>query len=361
MIMKKILSAFGLTTVRKKTLLLSKLVGGIIVLFYLFTSELPTNRSFAFLIWFLLMASMVLLVDHLLGRLISKPLNEINQEAERMASLDFTVRCRIDSNDEFGRLSQSLNTMSANLQDALQKLEHANTQLEKEVRRERLLQVQRKELTDNLSHQMKTPLGLIRAYTEGLKDEVDETKKQQYTDAILSAGDRINHMLVSLLDLSALEGGFAELSNKTFDFLEMAETSAGRLLLDTPHTDYRFTYQLPDDPILIYADPKRMEQVLDNLIENAKKNVEKGGEIHLAISCTQKELSFSLFNQCSPIPEQELSKIWTKFYRGENTAGSGSGLGLAIVAQVLSVYQVPYGVRNLDTGVEFYFSFPIST
>ena len=58
--MKKILSAFGLTTVRKKTLLLSKLVGGIIVLFYLFTSELPTNRSFAFLIWFLLMASMVL-------------------------------------------------------------------------------------------------------------------------------------------------------------------------------------------------------------------------------------------------------------------------------------------------------------
>ena len=66
--MKKILSAFGLTTVRKKTLLLSKLVGGIIVLFYLFTSELPTNRSFAFLIWFLLMASMVLLVDQSGGR-----------------------------------------------------------------------------------------------------------------------------------------------------------------------------------------------------------------------------------------------------------------------------------------------------
>lgn len=153
------------------------------------------------------MAAVIICVDILLGRLISTPLNEINREAERMAHLDFTARCRINSNDEFGRLSQSLNTMSANLQDALQKLEQANIQLEKDVQKERLLQAQRKELTDNLSHQMKTPLGLIRAYTEGLKDEVDETKKQQYLDAILSAEDRISHMLVSLLDLSALESG----------------------------------------------------------------------------------------------------------------------------------------------------------
>ena len=165
--MKKILSAFQLTTIRKKTLLLSKLMGGTIVLFYLLTSELPADSSLSFLIWFCLMAAVIICVDILLGRLISTPLNEINREAERMAHLDFTARCRINSNDEFGRLSQSLNTMSANLQDALQKLEQANIQLEKDVQKERLLQAQRKELTDNLSHQMKTPLGLIRAYTEG--------------------------------------------------------------------------------------------------------------------------------------------------------------------------------------------------
>ncbi|MGI6059604.1 MAG: HAMP domain-containing sensor histidine kinase [Blautia sp.] len=359
--MKKILSAFQLTTIRKKTLLLSKLMGGSIVLFYLLTSELPADSSLSFLIWFCLMAAVIICVDILLGRLISTPLNEINREAERMAHLDFTARCRINSNDEFGRLSQSLNTMSANLQDALQKLEQANIQLEKDVQKERLLQAQRKELTDNLSHQMKTPLGLIRAYTEGLKDEVDETKKQQYLDAILSAEDRISHMLVSLLDLSALESGSAELSDETFDFIEMAETCAGRLLLGTPGGNYRFTYRLPDTPVLIRADSKRMEQVLDNLIENARKNVREGGEIRLTISCFEKEVSFSLFNQCAPIPEPEFPKIWSKFYRGQNTAGSGSGLGLAIVAQVLSAYRVPYGVRNHKNGVEFYFSFPIIT
>lgn len=361
MTMEKIVSAFHLNTVRKKTLLLSKLVGGIIVLFYLFTSELPTNRSFAFLIWFILMAAVITSIDHLLGRLISKPLNEINREAERMARLDLTARCQIKSNDEFGRLSQNLNTMSANLQDALQKLECANIQLEKDMQKERLLQAQRKELTDNLSHQMKTPLGLIRAYAEGLIDEVDDTKKQQYIHAILSAEDRINRMLVSLLDLSAMEAGSAELLDETFDFIELAETSAGRLLLDTPDCDYRFTYQLPDHPVLIQADPKRMEQVLDNLFENAGKNVQKKGEIRLTISCTEKELLFSLYNQCCPIPDEDLPKIWSKFYRGQNTAGSGSGLGLAIVAQVLCLYQAPYGVQNLDNGVEFYFSFPFLT
>ncbi len=150
-----------------------------------------------------------------------------------MAHLDFTARCRINSNDEFGRLSQSLNTMSANLQDGLQKLEQANIQLEKDVQKERLLQAQRKELTDNLSHQMKTPLGLIRAYTEGLRMRWMRQKNSSIW-MILSAEDRISHMLVSLLDLSALESGSAELSDETFDFIEMAETCAGRLLLGTP-------------------------------------------------------------------------------------------------------------------------------
>ena len=77
--MKKILSAFQLTTIRKKTLLLSKLMGGSIVLFYLLTSELPADSSLSFLIWFCLMAAVIICVDILLGRLISTPLNEINR------------------------------------------------------------------------------------------------------------------------------------------------------------------------------------------------------------------------------------------------------------------------------------------
>lgn len=332
-------SVFALNTVRKKVLMLSKSVGGIIVLFYFATLELPVSSTLSFWIWFCLMLGVILGVDFLLGRLISDPLSEINHTARQMAKLDYTARCRINTNDEFGELSQNLNSMFSNLQDALE---------------------QRKELANSLSHEMKTPLGLIQAYAEGLKDETDDEKKQEYIDAILSATERMDHLIVSLLDLSALEAGACVFSEERFDFVELTETIAGRLLLDTPETAYHFDYELPDCKLFINADKSRMEQVLSNLFENAKKYVCKDGNIYLSVTFQNEYLYFSVFNQGLPIPEKELSKIWDKFYRIHNTRQSGSGLGLAIVSQILSTYNVPYGVHNQNDGVEFYFQFPLA-
>lgn len=102
-------------------------------------------------------------------------------------------------------------------------------------------------------------------------------------EVILSATDRMNTMIVSLLDLSALEAGAAKLSEERFDFIELAETVAGRLLIDTPNANYRFTYELPDEKAFICADKYRMEQVLNNLIQNAKNHVCDSGEIHLSV------------------------------------------------------------------------------
>lgn len=357
--MEKKQMPLSMNTVRKKVLLLSKLAGGMIVLFYLVTLELPMNQNISFWIWFVLMALVILGVDFMLGRMISKPLEEINITAGKMAKLDFTASCNIHTEDEFGELSESLNIMSSNLQIALSKLEAANIKLESDIEHERLLLKERKELVDSLSHEMKTPLGLIRAYTEGLKDETDEEKKMRYMDSILSATDRMNHMIISLLDLSALEAGAAKLSGETFDFIELTETVAGRLLLNVPETDYIFTYELPENKAFILADKKRIEQVLVNLIENAKKHISHGGRMHLKVLSDGNKVCFSLYNEGNPIPSQELPKIWSKFYRGQDTQREGSGLGLAIVAQILSMYQAPYEVKNHINGVEFRFDFPI--
>lgn len=362
--MKKINEWFGLSTVRKKVLLLSKLAGGSIVLFYIFTSELPTSRNIAFVIWFILLVVIILGVDMMLGCFISKPLNEINRTAGQMANLDFSAHCTICTKDEFGELSQNLNTMFTNLGETLEKLEAANQQLEKDVTREHLLLAQRKELVDSLSHEMKTPLGIVCAYVEGLKDETDEQKKQQYMDAILSATDRMNNMIVSLLDLSALEAGAVKLSEERFDFIELVETIAGRLLIDVPHANYHFTYELPDEKTFIYADKHRIEQVLDNLILNAKNHVCTDGELHLSVIQTENKVKFTIFNQGEKIPPQGIPKVWLKFYRGENPHShlqGGSGLGLSIVAQILSMYCAEYAVQNMPSGVAFYFYFPTIT
>ena len=128
--------------------------------------------------------------------------------------------------------------------------------------------------------------------------------------------------------------------------------------MDGPDTGFRLQYTLPEGKVFVRADRRRMEQVLENLILNARKNVTPGGLLRLELRLEDGNLHFSLFNQGKPIPEEELPKIWEKFYRGGSGAHSGSGLGLSIVAQVLSMQAFPYGAENRGDGVRFWFSIP---
>ncbi|HEF0281708.1 TPA: HAMP domain-containing histidine kinase [Clostridioides difficile] len=351
---------FGLHSVRKKVFLLSKLSGALIILFYLVVEELSINSKFEFWIWFIILVIFIMSIDFLLGKFISEPITSINKSAKSMSQLDFSNPCTVNTNDEFGELSRSLNTMSTNLQQALSDLESANIQLEKDVNKERMLLEQRKELVDTISHEMKTPLGIIRAYTEGLMDEADEEKKKNYMNVIIEETDRMNNMIVSLLDLSALEAGVSKLNPERFDFIEFVETVAGRLLIDIPDANFYFTYDLPEYEVFVVVDKMRMEQVVENLIINAKKHVVYNGNLDLSITCENGLILFEIYNDARIIEQDEISKIWSKFYRSvQSQRTGGSGLGLAIVSQILTMQGLEYGVKNRDRGVEFYFMIPI--
>lgn len=352
--------AFSLRTVRKKILMLSKLAGAVLIFSYIFSTGLPVSKDASFLIWLGFVFLLIIGIDFLMGRFITKPIDKLNASAKRMAGLDFSALCDLASTDEFGELSASLNTMAENLQQALARLEDANTRLERDVEKERLLLAERKELVDSLSHEMKTPLGIIRAYAEGLQDEADEAKKQKYAQVIVSEVERMNDLIVTLLDLSALESGAASLNISRFDFTELVEAVAGRLLIDAPDPDFELQYELPEQKIFVRTDRRRMEQVLDNLIVNARKNVYPGGVLRLQLTVDDGALHFSIFNQGRPIPESDLPEIWTKFYRDSGAEYSGSGLGLSIVAQILSMQNLPYGAENQDDGVRFCFSIPVT-
>lgn len=349
---------FALKTVRKKILMVSKTAGIILIISYVVSTRLPIDPDISFWIWLCFVTALVLVVDYLMGRFISNPVSELSRAARQMAHLDFSSPCKISTNDEFGELSKNLNKMSQNLQQALSQLQTANAQLEKDVEQERLLLMERKELVDSLSHEMKTPLGVIRAYAEGLQDESDEAKRQRYSEVIIAETERMGRMISTLLDLSALENGATQLHPERFDFVEFLETVAGRLLIDTPDADFDLQYELPEQPVYVNTDKSRMEQVLDNLIVNAKRNVQPGGILKLSLKENSGMLDFTIFNQGPSIPQENLSKIWTKFYRDKNSKYSGSGLGLAIVAQILSMQHLTYGAANQPGGVAFYFSIP---
>lgn len=349
---------FTLRTVRKKIIMVSKTAGIVLIISYVVSTRLPIHPDVSFWIWLCFVTALVMVVDYLMGRFISNPVSELSRAARQMAQLDFSSPCKINTNDEFGELSENLNKMSQNLQQALSQLQTANAQLEKDVEQERLLLMERKELVDSLSHEMKTPLGVIRAYAEGLQDETDEAKRQKYSEVIVAETERMSSLITTLLDLSALENGATQLHPERFDFVEFLETVAGRLLIDTPDADFDLQYELPEHPVYVNTDKSRMEQVLDNLIVNAKRNVNPGGVLKLSLKESEDMLDFSVFNQGPLIPQENLSKIWTKFYRDKNSKYSGSGLGLAIVAQILSMQHLIYGVENQPGGVAFYFSIP---
>ena len=336
---------FSLRTVRKKVVMLSKLAGVALIFSYILSTGLPVGEDVSFLIWLGFVFLLVLGIDFFMGRFITKPISKLNTAAKRMAGLDFSAPCDLVSTDEFGELSASLNTMADNLQQALARLENSLSE--------------RRELVDSLSHEMKTPLGIIRAYAEGLQDETDEAKRQKYAQVIVSEVERMNSLIVTLLDLSALESGAAQLNTTRFDLVELVETVAGRLLVDAPDTNFELEYELPEQKVFVRTDRRRMEQVLENFVVNARKNVSPGGALRLRLTADNETLHFSIFNQGRMIPENDLSKIWTKFYRNSNAGYSGSGLGLSIAAQILSMQNLPYGAENLADGVQFYFSIPV--
>lgn len=354
----KITESFTLRTVHKKLLLASKLAGILLILSYILSTKLDMDSDASFLLWMVFVILLVLTVDFLMSRFLSKPISKLNQAAHKMADLDFSTPCVISTHDEFEELAASLNAMANNLQQTLLKLETANLQLEKDVAHKQQLLAERRELTDRLSHEMKTPLGVILAYAEGLQDERDESKKQTYSEIIIEETKRMSGLINTLLDLSALETGASQLSPERFDFVELLETAAGRLLMDVPDAHYELQYELPDQKVIVSADKPRMEQVLNNFIVNAKKNVVPGGRIKLSLKEQPGAWQFSIYNQGPGIPSKDLGKIWTKFYRDSHCKYSGSGLGLAIAAQILSMQSWDYGVENLPDGVQFFFTIP---
>ena len=285
------MNVFG---IRKKILLASKLMGIILVVSYVFSTRLPLNADISFVIWLVFVAVLICGIDLWMAKFITKPVSELNDAARSMADLDFSRLCGVTGHDEFGELSHSLNLMAESLQEAFSTLENMNRKLEQDVEQKKRLLAERKELVDNLSHEMKTPLGVIRAYAEGLQDETEEAKKQNYSEVIITETERMSSLITTLLDLSALENGATQLCPECFDFVEFLETVAGRLLIDSPGADFDLQYELPEQPVYVNTDKNRMEQVLNNLIINAKRHVRPGGDLKLVLKEHDGILDFSI-------------------------------------------------------------------
>ncbi|GGO02202.1 sensor histidine kinase [Saccharibacillus kuerlensis] len=308
-------------------------------------------------------AAIVLLILSLLySRLLSRPLVRLSRTSARMASMDFapdegrTIR----SSDELGELSQNLDTLGHNLDAALRNLSQANEELNREVEAKNRSEELRKELIANISHELKTPLGIVKGFAEGLQDDVAADKRERYLQLIVGETDRMNALILDMLQLSRFEAKAIKLKPEKMQLSQQIRTLLDALSAQIEGKGLRATLVEEKQTPYVIADPRRIEQVLLNLLSNAVRHAREGGEIRIEIkSGANGTVSVRIENDGEPIPERELELIWEQFYRAERSRdrkSGGTGLGLAIVRHILELHGSPYGAENTERGVAFHFT-----
>lgn len=304
---------------------------------------------------------LVMFLSLVYSRIVSRPLLELNRSASRLAKLDFTMPPVIRSKDEFGELSNSMIELSLNLDAALKELKLANVHLEDEVKVKQRAEQLRKEFIANISHELKTPLGIIKGFAEGLQDGVASEKRERYLTLIVNETDRMNALIMDMLELSKYEVNSIKLKHNVFNLDNLIHKVADPFLQKMEEKRLKFKMNKESGvKTLVWADSRRIEQVLLNLMSNAIRHAKENSIITVDIRRSPLgKITTVIENVGHPIAEKDLGRIWDQFYRAERSRDrkfGGTGLGLAIVKHILDLHECDYGAMNTNQGVAFYFT-----
>lgn len=304
-----------------------------------------------------------------ISKRFTEPIQELNEIAEKMARLDFSKKFHPkDVDDEIDDLGKNINIMSDKLEGTIQQLRNSNVELEKDIEEKSKIEEMRTQFISDVSHELKTPIALIQGYAEGLVENVnsDEENRQFYADVILDEANKMDKLVKQLLELMKLEYGKREFQNANFNITELIQEviRKSKVMLEENKIDVKI--EMPDE-VMVYADEFYIEQVVTNYVTNAIKHVKEiFNEKYIKVTIEKRKrkdkVRISVFNTGDNIEEENLQRIWRRFYKvdsSRNRANGGTGIGLSLVKAIMNNYNNDFGVRNKDTGVEFYFDLDI--
>lgn len=304
-----------------------------------------------------------------ISKRFTEPIQELNEIAEKMARLDFSKKFHPkDVDDEIDDLEKNINIMSDKLEGTIQQLRNSNVELEKDIEEKSKIEEMRTQFISDVSHELKTPIALIQGYAEGLVENVnsDEENRQFYADVILDEANKMDKLVKQLLELMKLEYGKREFQNANFNITELIQEviRKSKVMLEENKIDVKI--EMPDE-VMVYADEFYIEQVVTNYVTNAIKHAkeifnEKYINVTIEKIKRKDKVRISVFNTGDNIEEENLQRIWRRFYKvdsSRNRANGGTGIGLSLVKAIMNNYNNDFGVRNKDTGVEFYFDLDI--
>ena len=314
-----------------------------------------------------------IIVSGIIASVISKkftdPILELNGITNKMAKLDFSQKYRIkDTDDEINELGKNINTMSNKLETVINQLRDNNIELEKDIEEKPKIDEMRKQFISDVSHELKTPIALIQGYAEGLVENVttDDESRKFYAEVILDESNKMDKLVKQLLELMKLEYGKREFNNEKFDLRELVNEVIRKCDVMIKEKGIKVNLNVKE-PIYVFVDEFYIDQVVTNYFTNAIKHAEEVNgrkEINIYIEKIKdkKKIRLYVYNTGENIKEEDLERIWKRFYKvdsSRNREDGGTGIGLALVKAIMNNYQNEYGVHNKEDGVEFYFDLDI--
>lgn len=289
----------------------------------------------------------------------SKPIIEMNKITRSMAKMDFSQKCPPYTNNEIGELGQSINTLSESLDQTIKDLQQKNEQLQNDIERERKLEQMKKEFVSNTSHELKTPIAIIQGYAEGLKLGINRKSlnTEEYCDIIIEETHKMNRLVCEMLELSKYESATYQLEWQSFDIGKFVSESIDSYDILGKENGIEIINTIPEG-IIGYADPLRLEMVINNYVSNAISHAKYDKKIILSAKENENSTTVSVFNTGDHIAENDLENIWQSFYRADKAHSRSEGrfgLGLSIVKAIQDLHGAAYGVKNVENGVEFSF------
>ncbi|AJH18008.1 HAMP domain-containing sensor histidine kinase [Bacillus mycoides] len=295
---------------------------------------------------------LIFLASFYYSKQIAKPLLKINDTTKKIAHLDFTEKIPITSKDEIGDLSQNINTLSNKLHSHI-------GQLEQDIEKERKLENTRKEFIAGVSHELKTPLSIMKSCISILKDGVAEHKKDYYFQAMEKEVDKMDILILDMLELAKFESGTYNMKMDSFYIDGVIEEICEQLSSEIEKKELSVHKHIC--PAEVVGNQNRIEQVIVNFITNAIRYTPDKEDIIISTIDEKNYIKVCIENKGAHIEEEQLDKIWDRFYRvdaARKRSQGGTGLGLAISKNILELHNAEYGVKNTKDGVLFYFYLP---
>ena len=285
---------------------------------------------------------------------MTAPIKKISKMSKQMANMDFGSLCPVERTDEIGVLSDSLNTLSSNLSVALMELKGANQKLQADIDKERELERQRVEFFSATSHELKTPITIIKGQLQGMLYQVGRYKdRETYLAQSLEAINTLEKMVQELLTISRLDTPGYVCKKSDIDFSRLINERL--IAYEDLFMQKELNIEKSVTPELhIMGDIQLLQTVLDNLLGNAATYSGMGNYIFVRLWNELGKIKLTIENTGVHIPDEDIPKLFEAFYRVEqsrNRQTGGTGLGLYIVKTILELHGAEIEIANSAQGV----------